>query len=97
MKLLDTNDVCDLLGISRSTLYRWCNMSEDYLSLNNYHNAMHKLMIANQNSVNQLARRFGSGSNEDESITDFPRPFKIGRALKWRDDEIMQWLEGKRV
>ncbi|HDL1262094.1 TPA: helix-turn-helix transcriptional regulator [Mannheimia haemolytica] len=92
MKLLDTNEVCDLLGISRSTLYRWCNMSEDSSSPNNFHKL---LMQAHQNSMSSL-EKFGY-SNDDESITDFPRPFKIGRALKWRDDEIMQWLEGKRI
>ncbi|MCG2921640.1 helix-turn-helix domain-containing protein, partial [Escherichia coli] len=28
MKLLDSNEVCELLGISKSTLYRWCGVSE---------------------------------------------------------------------
>ncbi|MDN4957438.1 helix-turn-helix transcriptional regulator, partial [Klebsiella oxytoca] len=26
MKLLDSNEVCELLGISKSTLYRWCGV-----------------------------------------------------------------------
>ncbi|KGQ39872.1 hypothetical protein JP28_12820 [Gallibacterium anatis] len=96
MKLLDTNEVCDLLGISRSTLYRWCNMSEDYLSSNSYTKTIYALMTTNQKAKNKL-NGISSGNSDDESITDFPRPFKIGRALKWRDDEIMKWLEGKRI
>ncbi len=96
MKLLDTNEVCDLLGISRSTLYRWCNMSEDYLSSDRYHKTMYKLFPPSQKSIHQFMKIDG-GNGDDESITDFPRPFKIGRALKWRDDEIMQWLESKRM
>ncbi|WP_322349657.1 helix-turn-helix domain-containing protein, partial [Escherichia coli] len=33
MKLLDSNEVCELLGISKSTLYRWCGVSEDFSGL----------------------------------------------------------------
>ncbi|HDR1791981.1 TPA: helix-turn-helix domain-containing protein [Pasteurella multocida] len=95
MKLLDTNEVCDLLGISRSTLYRWCNMSEDYF-IPSDPKAIQRLIVTRQNTLKQLSR-LGGRNNDDELITDFPRPFKIGRALKWRDDEIMQWLEGKRI
>lgn len=94
MKLLDTNEVCDLLNISRSTLYRWCNMSEDYLTPSHPKDIQH-LIVSRANALKHLSS--GVRYNDDEFITDFPRPFKIGRALKWRDDEIMQWLEGKRI
>ncbi|MFY1028290.1 helix-turn-helix transcriptional regulator [Actinobacillus seminis] len=92
MKLLDTSEVCSLLGISRSTLYRWCNMSEEYATFDPKQ-SMKNLMTPKGSVLSVLVGM----PNDDEAITDFPRPFKIGRALKWRDDEIMQWLESKRI
>ena len=92
MKLLDTSEVCGLLGISRSTLYRWCNMSEEYVIFSPTQ-SIKNLMP----SKREVLRPLVGMPNDDEAITDFPRPFKIGRALKWRDDEIMQWLESRRI
>lgn len=92
MKLLDTSEVCNLLGISRSTLYRWCNMTEEHSFLDTKQATKSNPLLKSLVGNNQLGY-----SSEDESITDFPRPFKIGRSLKWRDDEIMQWLESKRI
>lgn len=62
MKLLTTAEVCELLSISKSTLFRWHGAKED----------------------------------ASEAIKDFPRPFRIGRALKWNEDEIKAWLENRR-
>lgn len=35
-KLIDGNEVCEILGISKSTLYRWCGLSDnDFQSILN--------------------------------------------------------------
>jgi len=100
MKLLDSNEVCELLGISKSTLYRWCGVSEDFSGLG----LSSGLPQANatQNSLgreNRLVRRElqQNALGVEETPSDFPRPFKIGRSFKWKDAEIMAWLETRRV
>ncbi|MUK94675.1 helix-turn-helix domain-containing protein [Aliivibrio fischeri] len=84
MALIDTAQVCDLLGISKSTLYRWCDVS-DYDEK--------RVAFAVRNSEGM---RFGV-SDIPEQVTDFPKPFRIGRALKWEENEIRDWLETRRV
>ncbi|WP_139536493.1 helix-turn-helix domain-containing protein [Klebsiella spallanzanii] len=96
MKLLDSSEVCELLGISKSTLYRWCGVSdENSLSLGLPSHPVGRKTYMNQSrtDINSLIRR----ASGDEIPTDFPRPFKIGRAYKWKDTEVMEWLETRRV
>jgi len=92
MRLMDSSEVCDLLGISKSTLFRWCGVSEnsddDSNTLHHYSSIATQLMI-------KSASFYSSAS--DETPYDFPRPFKIGRAYKWKDTEVMDWLETRRV
>lgn len=89
MKLLDSNQVCRLLGISRSTLYRWCNLSKDdiYFPDRRMRSFEERIKMANE-----IDRDLDS-----ENITDFPTPYKIGRALKWSDIEIDKWLRSKKM
>lgn len=96
MKLLDSSEVCELLGISKSTLYRWCGVSdENSLSLGLPSELLGRKNYMNQSrtDIRSLIRR----ASGDEIPTDFPRPFKIGRAYKWKDIEVMEWLETRRV
>lgn len=95
MKLMDSNEVCDLLGISKSTLFRWCGVSE------NSEDILPQLPRIAQHMASISRQRRStlnfSSAGSDETPNDFPRPFKIGRAYKWKDTEIMDWLETKRV
>nr|WP_250191114.1 AlpA family phage regulatory protein [Escherichia coli] len=50
---------------------------------------MHKTHVRRQFLHNALG--------VEETPSDFPRPFKIGRSFKWKDAEIMAWLETRRV
>jgi len=96
MKLLDSSEVCELLGISKSTLYRWCGVSdENSLSFGVPSDLVVRSKYLNQSrtDIKSLIRR----ASGDEIPTDFPRPFKIGRAYKWKDTEVMDWLETRRV
>lgn len=92
MKLLDSSEVCDLLGISKSTLYRWCGVSEDPFVSNASIDPL-KSGLFQFNS--QTA--FHKPLERSETPTNFPKPFQIGRAYKWKDEEIMAWLETRRV
>ena len=29
--------------------------------------------------------------------SDFPKPYQIGGALRWAEDEILQWLEDRKL
>jgi predicted DNA-binding transcriptional regulator AlpA len=106
MKLLDSNEVCDLLGISKSTLYRWCGVSEEPagLGLSDAQKKFAGLGLGNAHKT--LTGMSGMGLRDalnqrilggEETPSDFPRPFKIGRSFKWKDAEIMAWLETRRV
>lgn len=94
LKLLSSQDVCEMLGISKSTLYRWNNLYyEEDLS-----NASLKYLL---NSGKAKYSSIFATDEDNTEISDiaqnFPRPFKIGRAYKWRKDEILDWLETVRV
>lgn len=94
MKLLDSSEVCELLGISKSTLYRWCGVSDDnVLGIPPPFIARNLPAHQGRNSLSSLIQR----ASGEETPTDFPRPFKIGRAYKWKDTEIMDWLETRRA
>ncbi len=89
MKLLDSSEVCTFLGISKSTLYRWCGVSEDIFDAADTRSVM--LGARNQRGVSLFDR------HKEETPKNFPKPFKIGRAYKWNDEEIFSWLEAQRV
>lgn len=106
MKLLSSNEVCELLGISKSTLYRWCGVSDESAGLEVAGAEINKNLDAlkGRQSKIQMAgaaamQRIQSKMKADveETPSDFPRPFKIGRSFKWKDVEIMAWLETRRV
>jgi len=109
MKLLDSAEVCDLLGISKSTLYRWCGVSEDPaglagVGLSDAHKKLAGLGLSGAHKSITGASGMGLGDafnrrslGIDETPSDFPRPFKIGRSFKWKDAELMAWLETRRV
>ncbi|OOF40967.1 hypothetical protein BKK49_05395 [Rodentibacter rarus] len=88
-----------MLGISKSTLYRWNNLNDQ----DDYGNITRHISTLIQNS--DLKTKFSSYPHmgirkivEDSDIPkNFPRPFKIGRAYKWREDEILEWLNTMRV
>ena len=96
MKLLDSAAVCDLLGISKSTLYRWCDVADAPSPL-----SLAGAAAARSVEVRSAYLRSGFADmfaqHMEETPKDVPRPFKIGRAYKWRDDEILNWLETRRV
>lgn len=112
VRLLDSNEVCNLLGISKSTLYRWCGVSEEYAGLPGLDGLDGLPGLAGLPSE-EFLRMFGKGKavakpvlagrrlqskvGVEETPSDFPRPFKIGRSFKWKDVEIMDWLETRRV
>lgn len=105
MKLLDSNEVCELLGISKSTLYRWCGVSEEPTGLglgsafartNTLGNTLPKAAAGWSGAVVGRALQ-QKVLGLEETPSDFPRPFKIGRSFKWKDAEIMGWLETRRV
>lgn len=105
MKLLDSSEVCDLLGISKSTLYRWCGVSEEpaalglgsaFVQANSLGSSRTKAGLGWPSSVVGRALQ-QKVLGLEETPTDFPRPFKIGRSFKWKDAEIMAWLETRRV
>ncbi|MBY8933185.1 helix-turn-helix transcriptional regulator [Pseudomonas fluorescens] len=93
MKLIDSSEVCEMLGISKSTLYRWCGIKEANEPL--------ALGVSRGLSIGRTVTAmrgnaldpFGEMLNEPQG---FPRPFKIGRAFKWNVAEIKEWLEGQR-
>ncbi|TNH00110.1 helix-turn-helix domain-containing protein [Testudinibacter sp. TR-2022] len=89
MKLITTTEVCDMLGISKTTLYRWNHLVQDF---NEFSNQERLNILLSSTKLN--SRRSAS----DESVPDnFPRPFRIGRAYKWDYDEIEEWLNSTRV
>ena len=105
MNLLDSSEVCDLLGISKSTLYRWCGVSEEPAALslgsgiaqtNSLASSLPKAGLGWTGSALTRALQ-QKGLGLEETPSDFPRPFKIGRSFKWKDAEIMAWLETRRV
>lgn len=105
MKLLSSNEVCELLGISKSTLYRWCGVSDESAgleaaaaekinkALDAWFPHQSKMEMAGAAAMQRLQSKAGV----EETPGDFPRPFKIGRSFKWKDVEIMAWLETRRV
>ncbi|OLU22386.1 hypothetical protein BVH03_24430 [Pseudomonas sp. PA15(2017)] len=99
MKLIDSSGVCEMLGISKSTLYRWCGIKEG--------NEPFALGVSRGLSTGRTVTAVASGFGSIEELKaqfdrlqdepgGFPRPFKIGRALKWDEDEIVKWLEKQR-
>lgn len=90
MKLLGTNEVCELLGISKATLYRWNGLTEDTFTTLKQFNKQNKQPKADSflSKIREM---------EDSVPKNFPRPFKIGRAYKWDRDEIIEWVETMRL
>lgn len=83
MILIDSNSVCDQLGISKSTLYKWCNIVDESIL---------PPILAKHPGVKKLFTDF-----EYDLVTDFPSPYKIGSMLKWNSIDIEVWLKTKRV
>jgi predicted DNA-binding transcriptional regulator AlpA len=103
-KLIDTNEVCDLLGVSKSTLYRWCGVSAEGGGLIDlFCDSAKGGGLAGLGDKYQAAQDLfprdplRRSDVIDDVPTDFPKPFKIGRAFKWKDSEIIAWLEVRRV
>lgn len=100
MKLIDSGDVATLLGISKSTLFRWCDISdisEASEEASTVAAVLAQIQAAPLTTKSPRSMHKWAMGVRDETPKDFPRPFKIGRAYKWSDEEIMQWLEKKRV
>ncbi|WP_147464824.1 helix-turn-helix transcriptional regulator [Pseudomonas syringae group genomosp. 3] len=102
MKLIDSSTVTEMLGISKSTLYRWCDIKE---SSDDFLGSLGTTAMLSQRRTNLgvLGNR-GLASNMLENMssmldetTGFPRPYRVGRALKWNEEEIKTWLETRRV
>lgn len=92
LKLIDGNEVCDLLGISRSTLYRWCDVSDSQeITRSELKNKRHN------SSSTRISRLLAITNEISETPTDFPKPFKIGRTFKWSHSEIKNWIINQRV
>ncbi|KTT19367.1 helix-turn-helix transcriptional regulator [Pseudomonas parafulva] len=93
MKLIDSSEVCEMLGISKSTLHRWCGIKEanepSPLGVSSGHATGRTIAALRGNALSPFAEML----NEPQG---FPRPFKIGRAFKWNVEEIKEWLEGQR-
>lgn len=96
-KLIDGNEVCEMLGISKSTLYRWSNLSDnqdisrlEFMKRNSALSFLNDLNHLNHLKIYQEGR-------ETETPNDFPRAFKIGRIYKWSYDEIDAWIKKQRV
>jgi predicted DNA-binding transcriptional regulator AlpA len=83
VKLIDENTVCDDLGISKSTLYKWCGIHDDSIQPN-----LSKILPDRKKWFTQF---------ETDVVTDFPKPYKIGRVFKWKLIEIEDWLQTKRT
>lgn len=96
MKLLSTNEVCEMLGVSKATLYRWNNIIDNDISKDHLTSIFLKRSPPTPSS---LKNKYSQLIEQNISPTpkNFPRPFKIGRAYKWRSDEIESWLETMRV
>lgn len=103
MKLITSTEVCEILGISKSTLYRWNNLQDEEYEKKTIASILKKdIDISNINfdffknskTISTLDRMSNS---DDEIPKDFPRPFKIGRLLKWDEEELKIWLESKRI
>lgn len=81
LKLITVNQVCEMLGISKSTLYRWSNVSEKDIG--------EKISVMDELSRQKI--------NELDIPINFPKPYKLGRQFKWKEEEIINWLETTRV
>lgn len=81
MKLITVNQVCEILGISKSTLYRWANVSG-------------KDIGERVSVMDELSKQ---NSNELDIPINFPKPYKLGRQFKWKEEDIINWLETTRV
>lgn len=94
MRLLSTSEVCEMLGISKATLYRWNNIID-----NNSNDYFINILLKKTSENHSPESKFQKFLKKDIEILpkNFPRPFKIGRAYKWRSDEIESWLETMRV
>mgnify|MGYP000454285170 CR=1 FL=1 len=104
MKLITSAEVCEILGISKSTLYRWNNLQDESYEKKTIGSILNKstsrdinlYFLKNKNSKKTSLVDLMNNS-DDEIPKDFPRPFKIGRLLKWDEEEIKIWLESKRL
>ena len=83
MKLVDANTVCDNLGISKSTLYKWCGIHDNPIQPK-----LSKIFPDRKKIFTQF---------ETDIVTDFPKPYIIGRVFKWKLIEIEDWLQTKRT
>lgn len=107
MRLLDSAEVCDLLGVSKSTLYRWCDVSDDspegiglpssYAGSSAVQKKIKELGISGWPSARVAQEIHQKLTGFDEKPTGFPRPFKIGRSYKWDKDEIESWVKSRRA
>lgn len=104
MKLLGTNEVCEILGISKPTLYRWNNLSDESSQSIESRLAQARFKSSNlksqafESTTKEILNKYLKINEVEEPLpNNFPRPFKIGRAYKWRSDEIEKWLETMRV
>ncbi|MCF5543409.1 MULTISPECIES: helix-turn-helix transcriptional regulator [Pseudomonas] len=103
MKLIDSSTVTEMLGISKSTLYRWCDIkesSDDFLGSLSSASMLSKKragLAATIGTSSIGGNLFEKMSSLAEESMDFPRPYRVGRALKWNEEEIKSWLETRRV
>lgn len=99
MKLIDTNAVTELLGISKSTLYRWCNLEEkdetglSSLSKGAISSLQRSYKDIGENKLNQMLRKF---EEQNDNTRYFPRPYQIGRAYKWNYYDVIDWIKEQR-
>lgn len=84
MKLITTEQVCEMLDISKSTLYRWINVKPEP----DYSGAVER----GNTIVGDMFLY-----DEKQEFENFPKPFKLGRSYKWDQDEILDWIKTKRV
>lgn len=94
MRLLSTTEVCEMLGISKATLYRWNNIIDS-----NSNDYFINIFLKKSSEMSSQKSKIQNFLKQDIELSpkNFPRPFKIGRAYKWRSDEIESWLETTRV
>lgn len=97
MKLIDSSEVCEMLGISKSTLYRWCDIKESIeMPLGMSVGLQTGRTVRAISSRSNPLEEFQAQIERLQEAGGFPRPFRIGRAMKWDKDEIVKWLETQR-
>ncbi|MFA1562977.1 helix-turn-helix transcriptional regulator [Aliivibrio fischeri] len=95
MSLIDTKEVCELLQIPSTALFALCkfNISDVHLNFD----IPNTTKIDCNSKVIDMGNKIYRAIDNKKIIPDFPKPLEIGRKLKWKREDINNWIESLRT